>query len=84
METEEIRGHPQGRASPQAPNASICLSSIECFRASSKACSVPPPRGTGCQTLLSDPGPLAGYCGTQDRHQFAWTRKAPFIYLYRC
>jgi len=55
METGEIRGHPQGRASPQAPNASICLSSIECFRASSKACSVPPPAGQAAKLFSAIP-----------------------------
>ncbi len=55
METGKIRGHPQGRVSPQAPNASICLSSIECFRASSKACSVPPPAGQAAKLFSAIP-----------------------------
>ena len=58
METGKIRRHPQGRASPQAPNASICLSSVICFRASSKACSVPPPAGQAAKLFSAIPSHL--------------------------
>ena len=58
METAKIRGHRQRQASPQAPNASICLSSVVCFRASSKACSVPPPAGQAAKLFSAIPSHL--------------------------
>jgi len=61
METGKIRGHPQeGQTSPQAPNASICLSSVVYFRASSKARSVPPPAGQAAKLFSAIPVHLLG------------------------
>src|SRR6266496_2986235 len=60
---EKERGHPQGHACPRAPRATLSAGYLVKFRASSKACSVPPPAGPAAKLRQATRLRLLGLIG---------------------